>query len=191
MGNTIRTFIAVSLNLEIQQTIGQIQNYLKTFDCNIKWVKPQNAHLTLKFLGDIKLKKIDELKGVLADLFQNVKSIETELTELGAFPSIDHPKVLWAGLKDDDKRIAQLVGSLENRLGEIGYKKEKRAFGPHITIGRARSPKNVHLLSEAMLDYKMPTGLMQVIRNIILYKSTLTPKGSIYEILENFYFSKA
>lgn len=189
MSNTIRTFIAIPLAPEIQQTIGQIQNHLKTFDCNIKWVKPDNVHLTLKFLGDVKLKKIELIKQVLEDIFKVVKPLNIEFTQLGAFPDIKHPRILWVGLKDEGGRIAHLVSLLEDECGKIGFKKEEKLFSPHITIGRTRSPRNLNLLSEAIANYSMPNSLAQTDQPIILYKSILTAQGPIYETLYKIDFS--
>ncbi len=183
MSNTIRTFIAIPLAPEIQQTIGQIQNHLKALDCNIKWVKPDNVHLTLKFLGDVKLKKIKLLIQVFENIFKVVEPLNIELTRLGAFPDSKHPRILWVGLKDEGGRIAQLVSFLEDECGKIGFKKEERSFSPHITIGRTRSPRNLSLLSEAVAHYLIPDGLIQISKYIILYKSTLTAQGPMYEPL--------
>ena len=189
MNNTIRTFIAVPLSAEICQAIGQIENNLKKLDCNIKWVRPQNVHLTLKFLGDIKPKRIDVLKETFEDLFRNAGSIKIELTQLGAFPNIEHPRILWVGLKDDEQRIARLASMLEEGLGAIGFKKEEKPFSPHITFGRIRSPRNLNLLSEAISDYSLPINLKQTAQNITLYESILTPKEPIYKAVKIFRFS--
>lgn len=189
MDNTIRTFIAIDLDPTIRRAIEQIQDFLKKLDCHVKWVKPENIHLTLKFLGEVKLKKIDAIKQTMENILKNTESIDTELTQLGAFPSANHPRVLWAGLKDDERRIVRLAASLEEGLGKIGFKKEQRPFSPHITIGRMRSPRNLILLSKAISDYPLPAGLTQTIQSVTLYKSTLTPQGPIYEILEEFHFA--
>ncbi|MCK5083321.1 MAG: RNA 2',3'-cyclic phosphodiesterase [Candidatus Omnitrophica bacterium] len=183
MNNTIRTFIAIPLDPQIRQTIAQAQNHLKELDCSIKWVDPENIHLTLKFLGEVKLKKIDAVKQALEDLLKSVKPLPIELTQLGAFPDVKRPRIIWVGLNDDTKAISQLVSALEETLGKIGFKKEGWPFSPHITIGRVRSPKNLHLLSESISNYSLPGYLKQTARNITLYKSILTPAGPVYEPL--------
>ncbi|MBN1870704.1 MAG: RNA 2',3'-cyclic phosphodiesterase [Candidatus Omnitrophica bacterium] len=183
MSQTIRTFIAIPLNTEIQQAISRVQERLKKHDCSIKWVKPENIHLTLKFLGDVELEKIDTIKQKLESLFKGIGPVKLEMTQLDAFPSINHPKILWIGLKDDEQKISRQVSVLEDELGKLGFKKEERPFSPHVTIGRIRSPRNIQALSEAMSEYSFPAGLKQVIDCIILYKSTLTSQGPIYESL--------
>ena len=184
MNNTIRTFIAIPLDPHIRQTIAQAQNHLKELDCNIKWVNPENIHLTLKFLGEVKLKKIDAVKQALEDLLKSVKPLPIELTQLGAFPDVKRPRIIWVGLNDDTKAISQLVSALEEALEKIGFKKEGLPFSPHITIGRTRSPRNLKALSEAIADYSFPNGIGQPAQNVTLFKSTLTSQGPIYEILK-------
>jgi len=191
MSNTIRTFIAIDINPAIRKALQQLQDDLKQCDCRIKWIQPDNIHLTLKFLGDVKLKKIDDVNQALEDLAQNIKPFETELTETGAFPSIDRPQILWAGLKDDQQQIADLAASLENKLGMIGFKKEQKKFSPHITIGRIRTPRNLKALSQELSGYSLPTGISQSIQEVILVKSTLTSTGPIYEKLKTFRFRRS
>ena len=185
MSNTLRTFIAITLNSEIQQFLSRTQDHLKKLGCDIKWVKPENIHFTLKFLGDVKLKKIDEVKQTLENLAKNMQPVDIELTQLGAFPNVQRPRILWAGIKDEEKRITQFAKLLEDHFGKIGFKKEKKPFSPHLTIGRIRSPKNLNLLSEMISKYSLPVDLKQTAQNITLYKSTLTPAGPIYEPLHS------
>jgi len=189
MNNTVRTFIAIPLNSHIREVLIETQDHLKKLDCNIKWVKPENIHLTLKFLGDVKQKRIDTIKQILDDLFRDTDPLTMELTQVGAFPNIDHPRILWIGLNDNDQSLAQIVSNLENNLGKAGFKKEDKPFSPHITIGRIRSPKNLKPLSEAINNYSLPDGIAQTIDHTVLYQSTLTSQGPIYEILQDFNFT--
>ncbi|HLG38521.1 MAG TPA: RNA 2',3'-cyclic phosphodiesterase [Chitinophagaceae bacterium] len=188
MSNTIRTFIAIPLTPEIRNMITPIQDRLKKLDCNISWVKPENIHLTLKFLGDVKMKKIDTIKQVLENLFQSTRPIPMKLSKIGAFPDINHPRILWVGLNDGGRQITHLVSLIEDECGKIGFKKEEKPFNPHITIGRIRSPKNLHLLAEAISNFAIPDHLTQLSQTIILYQSTLTSQGPVYEILKDFSF---
>ena len=120
----------------------------------------------------------------MENLFKNTGPIKMQLAQLGAFPDIEHPKVLWVGLKNDEQKIIQLVSKLEKGLGEIGFKKEEQLVHPKITIGRTRSPRILSALSKAVSNYSLPIKLTQTAENIILYKSTLTSAGPIYEALQ-------
>ena len=183
--NTIRAFIAFKLNTDIQQVVRHIQDRLMKLDCNIKWVTPENIHLTLKFLGDVKLKNIGSIQQILRETFSGIPPIETQLTDLGAFPDIDYPQVLWVGLDDDRRQLAGTAKTLEKALGKAGIKKSGKPFSPHITIGRVRSPRNIASLSQAMTQYTLPDVPKQIFDEVMLFKSTLTPQGPVYERLEN------
>ena len=186
MAETIRTFIAIELNDRVKQTIRELQGHLKPLGCDISWVKPENAHLTLKFLGDVKMKMIQPLTETIENLCRNLHPIETGLTQPGVFPDFRHPRIVWVGLNDDDGKLTRLAESLETTLGNIGFKKEKRDFQAHITIGRVKSDKNIHRLTESLENYRLPMGITQNIQDICLYKSVLTGSGPIYSVLASF-----
>lgn len=184
--NKLRTFIAIELSDEVKQTIQDVEDSLKVLGCDIKWVRPEIAHLTLKFLGDVASDTIETIDRVLQESVQGLPPIQTQLTSLGIFPDIRRPRVLWIGLEDKEGRIKQLAESVETALGNIGFRKEEREFKPHITIGRLRSSKNAIQLAEAIRGFTVPAGRRQSIENITLFKSTLTPTGPIYEVLKKF-----
>ena len=199
MAETIRAFIAIELNEQIKEAIRQFQEHLKPLGCDISWVKPENAHLTLKFLGDVKIKMIPSITETLESLCRDLNPFDTALTQAGVFPDLRHPRVVWIGLDDTDGNLARLAGSLETALGNIGFsakggsasggKKEKRDFQAHITVGRVRTLKNVAQLCEALKKFSVPSGIKQSSGQIILYKSTLTPQGPVYEKLKEFHFA--
>lgn len=183
MGNFIRCFIAIELCEAIKNLAQNIQKDFKKLDCDIKWVEPKNIHLTLKFLGDVGISKIDSIIASIKQTLENSSAFSTETAAIGAFPKINYPKVIWLGLKDEQKFIEGIYLSLENSLHEIGFSKEERGFSPHITIGRVRSNRNINLLSQKIIGYKAPEPIIQPINNVTLFKSTLTSNGPIYEIL--------
>jgi len=181
MNNTIRSFIALDIDQSALDVIEKAQDRLKTLDCNVKWVNPKNIHLTLKFLGDIKISKVESITQVLKNLFDNSPSIQTKLNHIGAFPNIDHPRVIWVNLDDAQHNIVQIANRLKDALGLIGFKKEQRSFSSHITIGRTRSGKNIAALSKELKHYVLPAQVNFVLRSVTMYQSTLTPDGPIYE----------
>ncbi len=183
MAETVRAFIAVELNDPIKETIRKFQEHLKPLGCDISWVKPENAHLTLKFLGDVKTKMVPSVAEAIMDLCHELRPFDTALTQPGVFPDFRHPRVVWIGLEDTDGNLVRMAGSLETALGNIGFKKERRDFQAHITIGRIRTLRNIAPLSDAIQKFPVPAGSKLSVGEIILFKSTLTPQGSIYEPL--------
>jgi len=181
MPETIRAFIAIELNKDIQDGLAKIQAELRSGRADVKWVKPQNMHLTLKFLGNIEIDLIVKIKNILEDLTINHKSFPSDLSEIGAFPKIKTPRVIWVGMQKGKDQVGLIVEELETKLAEIGILKEERKFHPHLTLGRLRSPHNRSKLVELLEKNKAIPPLNFTVDKIILFKSTLTGQGPIYE----------
>ncbi len=184
--NTLRTFIAIELESPIQETLKKIQDHLRKSGAEVKWVNLENIHLTLKFLGDVSEEKIDSLVKNLKEVLLDRPDFTFDLTHLGAFPKPENPKIIWAGITVGKEEIAKIVSILEDRLHSIGFEKETRDFAPHVTLGRLHSSINRFALSELIKNYFFPQAMNQNAKQIILFKSTLTSSGPVYEPLEKF-----
>lgn len=180
----MRTFIAIAISEEIKNTLSQIESHLKYAGADVKWVKPESVHLTLKFLGEIDEKKAAEVTAVLDSIARSVKPFKVSIKDIGAFPKIEHPRVVWVGLDRGAAEITALAVRIDEALSRIGFAKEVRPFSPHLTIGRVRSPLNNDKLKEKMLSAAVSIDLSLVpphqTSSVILFQSTLTPQGSIY-----------
>lgn len=180
----MRSFIALPLNSQIQTAIDEIQTRLKKTESDVKWVKPEQAHLTLKFLGDVPEKNLEEIKRTVAEVCSQIQTISSSLTQLGAFPKPDYARVIWAGIDDPEQKIAALASAIEEALVPLKFPKEKRAFKPHITIGRVRSDRNLRALARGLENYSLPANLHQNFNEVVVFQSTLTQAGPIYSALE-------
>lgn len=177
----MRTFIAIELSEEIRDTLAQIQFHLKYAGADVKWVNKANIHLTLKFLGEIDEKKAKEIKSVLDTVAKETGKFEITLKDIGVFPKIDFPRVVWVGLDKGASESTGLAKKIDGKLSGIGFQKETRPFAAHLTIGRVRSSKNKTALKEKIQSYTPdPKPFKQRITSVILFQSTLTPKGPIY-----------
>ena len=180
----MRTFIAIEISEEIKNTLAQIEFHLKYAGADVKWMKPENVHLTLKFLGEIDEKKATEVTAVLDSISGSVKPFEVSIKDIGAFPKIEHPRVVWIGLDKGAVETTVITARIDEALSKIGFAKETRPFSPHLTIGRVRSPLNKDKLKEKMLSAAVSIDLSSVPPHqtsaVILFQSTLTPQGSIY-----------
>ena len=174
MNNSIRTFIAFDLCDEFKETIALIQRDLKELDLDISWVKRDNLHLTLKFLGDVPPDKIPSMIETFQNTFKDFPAFTVELANLGAFPRLDKPQILWVGLKEETTVLQNIINSIEN---------DSAPFEPHITIGRLRSNKNTSLLTDKLKNYTFPSGIRQEVTSAVLYKSVLSSQGPSYEEL--------
>ncbi len=182
----LRTFIAISLPAEIKDFLGRLQEALKVSDADVNWVKKENIHLTLKFLGERDKKKTEEIIKVMDGISQKSPGFHLEIASIGAFPKKETPRVVWSGLSKGDKEAKEIARELENEIAKLGIPKETREFSSHITLGRVRSAKNRMQLVERLnyLEKNFPAGNPRFkVEKITLFKSTLTPHGPIYEVL--------
>ncbi|HNV23534.1 MAG TPA: RNA 2',3'-cyclic phosphodiesterase [Candidatus Omnitrophota bacterium] len=187
MPPSIRCFIALSLSPENQKFIGQIEKNLQKMDCSVRWIDPQNTHLTLKFLGNVLRDKIPEITAVLKKIIQNHSSFSTQISHIGVFPNNQHPQIIWLGLKDEEEKIKKLALDMENAFKTLGFDKESRPFQSHITIGRVKSEKNIQKLIKKISSYSFPVSI-QEFHSIILYQSTLTSSGATHDKINEIFF---
>ncbi len=180
----IRTFVAIKLTPEIISNIGRVQEELKRTDAQVKWVEPDNIHLTLKFLGHVTPEELEKVKITTKETLGPFAPFEMSVASLGAFPKIKYPRVIWMGIDKGREKLKRMASRLEERLARIGFAKEKREFSPHLTLGRVKSPKGTERLIGALSLVKASNlGNMRVTK-ISIMKSELKPQGPIYTSLE-------
>lgn len=184
---SIRTFIALEIDQTTKEKIIEFQNKIKqTQSIKASWVESSRIHLTLKFLGDTRLKNIEEIKDTIKECFKNTKAINCTLTKIGAFPNEKFPRVVWVGIEEGRDQIIDLSIKLENSLSELGFKKEKREFKTHITICRAKQLLDYGKFSLTLNQINETFKPIEFILNkIIFFESKLTQKGPIYTDLFN------
>ena len=176
----MRAFIAIELSEEIRADLARIQSHLKYSGADVKWIETGNIHLTLKFLGDIAEENCEKIKSILDEIGRSIKPFEISIKDIGAFPNINYPRVIWVGLDKGVNESKIFAEKINEEVLKIGFQKEPRPFAPHLTIGRVRSPKNKDALKDKILTLQLKAYTLQLIRSIVLFKSTLTPKGPIY-----------
>ena len=177
----IRAFIAIKLPEEIQEKLGSIQEKLRQSDAHVSWVKPENIHLTLKFLGNINETQVPDIIAALEESAKSVSPFPLQIGYAGAFPNLRFPRVVWVGMSDDEHdSLKTFQADLESRLARLGFKKEKGRFQPHLTLGRVRSQKNRSNLLRAIESIiNVWVGVITVDK-ICLVKSDLKPTGAEY-----------
>jgi len=183
----MRAFIAIELPQEIKDYLARLQAKLKKSGADIKWVEPQNIHLTLKFLGDIDDYALDKIKTIIDKDACLKNEFSLNLSELGTFPNITAPRVIWVGINEGSETIKQIAESLNKDITAIGIPQEDREFSCHITIGRSKSGLNRLQLMQLLKELSgkpQEENLGFTVRKITLFKSTLTAAGPVYEILK-------
>jgi len=186
---TLRAFIALDMPPEIKAALANYAQPLKSLRGRVSWVKSENLHLTLKFLGDIPVNRVDEIAAALQEIAATVTTFSATISGSGAFPNDEHPRVLWVGLNEDGGTLQNLVRALEARLQRLGFAPEKKRFTPHLTIGRvkdARIPEVIRGLKE-----KPFAAISAQFDEIIFMQSELHPAGSIYTPLRKLALGKS
>ena len=181
----MRVFIAIDIGDNVREKLVQAQDRIaRTKAAKIKFVEPENFHITLKFLGEITEEQAEEIKEILQKIASRYKKHEVKVRGFGVFPNYSYVRVIWAGV-EGDQIIKSMANDIEKELRKLGFKRDKD-FVAHVTIGRVKFVKDK---VELMLTLKELTNEdfgNFTVDAIELKKSTLTPKGPIYETLARF-----
>ena len=185
----IRAFIAIELPEGLKKELAELEAQLKINSPHVvKWVDPNSIHITLKFLGEISADSIDELMLAIEESAQGIQPFQLEVREVGAFPNLERPQVLWVGVKGELVKITQLQKNIESNTEQLGFRRESRAFSPHLTLGRVRDeagPNERQRLGKLLTD-TIFTGLHNVdVEAVNLIRSQLTPTGPIYTCISS------
>lgn len=182
----IRSFLAIELPKEIIGKLSEIQDNLKPSVSQVKWVRPESVHLTLKFFGNIEEKTVDEISQVLKKVAAKISAFVIDVKDIGVFPNILRPRVIWVGVESSGRTLDILYKETEVSLKKIGFEPEQREFRAHLTLGRVKSLKDKRQLTEQIENLKgYEVGSFRV-ENLFLFKSDLRPTGAIYTKLETF-----
>ncbi len=181
--NKMRTFVAVELIADLKKKIEELQNPLKRISTDVSWVKPGNVHATLKFLGEVPVEKIEKVFEGTKTALEGMKVFKLSLKDLGCFPNMKRPRVVWIGVDKGKQELSLLQKKIEDEMGKIGFPKEDREFSPHLTIGRVKSPKNIDKLTELIKNTSFQTEEIEI-KEVVVMKSELYPAGAIYTPLK-------
>ncbi len=179
---TIRTFIAVAVPDMIRQEIGELESSLKGTG-DVRWVRPESLHITLKFLGDVQEDRMESVFRA-ASVVSGHGAFMVSVSGLGRFPASGIARVLWVGIEQGAEELKDLAAALDGACASLGYSREKRPFSPHLTIGRVRSSRQFGALETAMKSLHY-AGASFPVSHIHVMKSDLHPAGALYERLHS------
>jgi len=186
----VRSFLAINLSLDTKRFIQENIHQWRYLGRSVRWVKPDNIHLTLKFLGDITQEQVSEVSAVLQTITSCFSPFRLELATPGLFPNLKRPRILWVGLKGDIPELLKLQSELDKKLASKGFQPDDRPFIPHITVGRIKGrPPSTDKLSHFLQTNMDSTG--DRIDKLCLYQSILTPSGAVYKPLGTYLLDKA
>jgi len=182
MSKDIRCFIALDITNQLKMHIADIQSNISTKIKGIRFVKPDNIHITIKFLGEKSSKSIKLIIETLNHLDIPKDPITIHIDKLGVFPNNRNPRIIWLGFRRNGV-IEGLYSSIDNKLALLGMRKENRPLNPHLTLGRLKSLNNGNLIIESLIHDLKIEPFEEIVRSLTLYKSTLSSDGPHYEAL--------
>jgi 2'-5' RNA ligase len=183
MSAMLRAFVAVEIPEDVRAALKAVQLRLRQFSVRARWVRSESLHLTLKFLGDIPAKQIPAISDVLHGAVRERTVFNLTAAGIGVFPGLRRPRIIWAGLSGKTALLADLQANVEDGLSALGFPREKRPFGGHLTIGRISEPDPAERLPEALKALAADTFGEFAVRELVLFRSELKPSGPVYTAL--------
>jgi 2'-5' RNA ligase len=184
MKRTIRTFVAVEITAAVRARAAELIQALRASPAEVKWVEPENLHLTLKFLDEVPVGEISRVCEAVAAGANRLRPFELEVHGAGAFPNAGRPRTIWLGSREGSEPMVALHREVEGALGKLGFRKEHRRFQPHLTIGRVRrgGPAVAELGNLVWRHAEFAAGRLTV-QEVVVFSSQLDRAGPIYEAL--------
>ena len=182
--STIRAFIALDFSEAVLRNLEKVSHALqqRLSKTPVRWVAVKHIHLTLKFLGELNTQHVNDVETILVRAAQSQSAFEMQLAELGAFPSLSRPRVIWVGVQAPIG-LARLQEEIDLQTARLGYASEDRPFTPHLTLGRVGrdvSPQEHKLIGEALRLTPAANLGVSPVKAVHLYRSDLRPDGPIY-----------
>ncbi len=176
----IRSFVALDIPVKTQEALAALTHELQRAQAPVSWVKADRIHVTLKFLGNVTAGQIEAIQEALAPAAAACSPFHLQPFGCGAFPTIKQMRVVWVGLRGDEKALFSLQKSVETGLAPLGFEPEDRAFRAHLTLGRVKGRQHQRALQEALLSLQGFEAEAFDVTELVLYKSDLMPQGARY-----------
>jgi 2'-5' RNA ligase len=180
----LRTFIAIDPGKSVRDRLVALQQALARGGAEVKWVGPENLHVTLLFLGEVDDREVVELCRAVGDCCAGTPAFRMSVERVGCFPNPRRPRVVWAGVGAGTQEVVALHDALERPLLELGcYRREDRTYTPHITLGRVRGPGGTESLAAAIARHAAWQAGGADVREVLVLSSELRPEGPVYTAL--------
>ena len=182
--DVVRTFVAVLIDQDQRARVAHVQDRAKKLAPDVKWVAPENFHVTLKFLGSV---REDTLPSVYASVDEAVRGFgefEVSLSGIGAFPDARRARVVWVGIGSGRDRLQQLATRVEKSLTDLGFEKDDKGFRAHITIGRVKTSRFLDDLARGITEIDAHDMGTQKVTSVAVMRSDLRREGPVYTPLK-------
>ena len=186
MSRLIRSFVAVELPETLRYQIRGYIHSLKPLAKNVRWVSPDNLHLTLKFIGERSTETTEQALEALHRAASVTHPFQLSIERFGGFPNLRRPKVLWLGAASQpEPTLNRLQSTIEDILSEIGIEADTKPFRPHLTLGRVRFKEDLSQLQNFVELHPFPVVRFSV-NDFVLIRSILKTTGAEYRVLQKY-----
>ena len=183
----MRLFVALEIPSAVRQNLATLLDSMRAVTKEPRWVRAENLHVTLKFLGEIAETKVDAVRSALTAIHSD-KIIALDFRGLGFFPDEKHPRVFWAGL-EASPNLKALAGDIEGAMEKLGIPHEKREFSPHLTLARFERLRLPEALRKLVTDNQQREFGSLRTNEFRLIQSKLKPAGAEYTTVATFQFA--
>jgi 2'-5' RNA ligase len=179
----------ISADIVPNEALGSLLRELAMSRADLKVVRPELLHITLKFLGDTDEALVEEIGSGIEKAAEGVGPFTMRLVGMGAFPSMSNIRVVWVGIEDGNA-LGQIASRLDTVMAPLGFERDKRGFKPHLTIARARSERNIAKVQDIIRANAATEYGEYSVDRILLKRSVLCPEGPTYSVVREVLLSK-
>jgi 2'-5' RNA ligase len=179
MSNLIRSFIALYPDESAKQHIANFLQCMRARNRAVRWERPDNVHITLKFLGDVESSTLDTIVHDLNARILPEGAITARLDSTGAFPGMRQPRIVWLGFTQQMESLLTLQRAVENVCETHGLERDQKKFTPHVTIGRVRLQSETAGLENDLEACSFQPATVHF-SAVHIMESTLTPQGALH-----------
>lgn len=176
----MRCFVAIELSDDVKRPLLRLLDERLPRGRGVRWCSPQQLHLTLKFLGEVEQSQLTGVRRALDAASAQLPPFELTLATLGVFPQPERPRVFWVGVDDPAEGCGRWLAAADPLFAELGFASEQRAFTPHITLGRSKSPEGGKLMRSLLSSLPKPGSPTMTADHVVLFESRLRPSGAEY-----------
>lgn len=187
----IRTFIAVEISPEVRKALTAQISHLKGLFPKINWVKPDNLHLTLKFIGNIPPDDLPDIFAVTQEAVADIAGFSLEVCGAGAFPDLVHPRVVYAECTEGREQATALAEAVETALAPLGYLPDGRKYAPHFTLGRIKNPSDALGIEKHAQELALAHFGVIEVEEVVVFMSELKKHGARHTPMQRIRLSTA
>jgi 2'-5' RNA ligase len=182
----VRVFVALQIPPAVRRNLGEFLATLRAISSQPRWVRTENLHVTLKFIGEVQAERLGDIRAALSAV-RSDRAVALDFRGAGFFPNEKRPRVFWAGI-EASANLARLAGDIDRALEKLGVPSEKRPFSPHLTLARFEPPGLPEKLRAAIQENSKREFGSVAVKEFHLIESKLKPGGAEYTTLETFPF---